>query len=170
MSVPSLPRPRIKHLLAGAAVTLCALAIYPWLAPPADPAVSARPRERPSSMLVVAPLPALATFSAVFERPLFSPLRRPPSAAGPPVAENGLPPRYQLVGVVRAGAVRRALIIEGANRRDVIEGGVLDGWTIAHIEQDRVLLSSPSGGRSVLKLRRAGEAPAELRKGAPPAP
>jgi hypothetical protein len=57
------------------------------------------------------------------------------------------------------------LIADGERRFEIAEGATLEGWTVARIEQDRVLLSS-SSGRAVLTLRRAAELGAE----APAAP
>jgi hypothetical protein len=160
----SLPvRLETNHLLAAAATFLAAIAFYPWLAPLAAPDASGRPGETPRAAAGIAPVPAFAAFSAALDRPLFSPSRRPAATANP--AGSGLAGRYRLLGLVSAGDARHALIADGERRFEIAEGATLEGWTVARIEQDRVLLSS-SSGRAVLTLRRAAELGAE----APAAP
>jgi general secretion pathway protein N len=155
MSLPLPARPRLNHVLAGAAVLLSAAAVYPWLAAQSIPAIATGAAEIPRTAAAITPLPPLASFPAVFERPLFSPSRRPPAIEKPPALGSGLGGRYQLLGLVSAGGTRRALIADGNRRVEIAEGAALDGWTVARIEQDRVVLSSPEG-QTVLKLRRAG--------------
>src|SRR5437879_2617100 len=106
--------PRLNQVLSGAAVLLIGLAIWPWVAPIAAPGRPA-PADADKATPAIAALPPLATFSGVFERPLFSPSRRPPAAAKAPVASSGVE-RYRLLGLVTAGETRRALLIDG-NRR-----------------------------------------------------
>jgi hypothetical protein len=140
---------------------LTGLAIWPWVAPLAAPGLVAEAGTPPPAP-AIADLPPLATFRAVFERPLFSPSRRPPAQA--PVPGTGGAARYRLLGVLTAGPTRRALLAEGKRRFEIAEGAALDGWTVARIEQDRVVLSSP-GGETELRLHRAGPNRTE-----PPAP
>ena len=150
-------------ILAGTAVLLAALAIYPWLAPLPAPPISAAASDRPAPAPAAAPLPPLATFSAVFERPLFAPSRRPAESDKPAIPEAGLG-RYQLLGVVDQGGARRALVADGGRAVEIAEGVALDGWTVTRIEQDRVLLSSPSG-QTILRLRRPSATPATEKAG-----
>jgi hypothetical protein len=152
--VPSL---RLNHLLGAAAGIGAVIAAWPWLAPPV-PAIrplAAAPASAQAPAL--AALPPLASFSAIVERPLFSPSRRPPpgagAAAGPLVASH-----YQLLGVVATGPKKRAFFADGARRIDIAEGGRLDGWTVKQIGTDSVLLSSPEG-EAVLKLKPAAAEP-----------
>jgi hypothetical protein len=149
------PRPRLNNALAGAAVLLTMLAIWPWVAPVAAPGRTAEATETLPPAPAIADLPSLATFRAVFERPIFSPSRRPPADGKAPVLGIGVAERYRLLGLVSAGEARRALLAEGTRRFEIAEGAALDGWTVARIEQDRVVLSSPSG-EAELRLLRAG--------------
>ena len=149
------PRPRLNHVLAGAGILLSMLAIWPWVAPLAAPGRAAAVADTPPPVPAIADLPPLATFRAVFERPLFSPSRRPPADGKAPVLGIGIAERYRLLGLLTAGQARRALLAEGTRRFEVAEGAALDGWTVARIEQDRVVLSSP-GGETELRLHRAG--------------
>jgi hypothetical protein len=155
MRVTLPPRPRPNHVLAGAAVLLSLLAIWPWVAPQAAPGRATAAADTPPPPPAIADLPPLATFRAVFERPLFSPSRRPPADEATPVLGIGIAERYRLLGLLTAGQARRALLAEGARRFEVAEGAALDGWTVTRIEQDRVVLSSP-GGETELRLHRAG--------------
>ena len=153
---PPLPlRPRLNHVLAGAAVLLTVLAIWPWVAPASAPGLSAEVSEAAPPAQAIADLPPLATFSAVFERPLFSPSRRPPPDEKVPALDGGVAARYRLLGLLTAGETRRALLAEGSRRFEIAEGAALDGWIVARIEQDRMVLSSPVG-ETVLKLHRVG--------------
>ena len=151
-----MPALRLNHLLGGAAAACAAIAAWPWLSPPV-------PATRPlTAASVSAPAPALAAlppltnFSAIVERPLFSPSRRPPpgaATAGPSVASH-----YRLLGVVATGAKRRAFLSDGTRHVDVAEGERLDDWTVKQIGTDSVLLSS-SEGEAVLKLKPAAAEP-----------
>ena len=149
------PRPSLDHVLAGAGVLLSVLAIWPWVAPLAAPGRATAAADTPPPDPAIADLPPLASFRAVFERPLFSPSRRPPADGKAPVLGIGIAERYRLLGLLTAGQARRALLAEGTRRFEVAEGAALDGWTVVRIEQDRVVLSSP-GGETELRLHRAG--------------
>jgi hypothetical protein len=148
------PRKRLNHVLAGAAVLLTVLAIWPWVAPVAAPRRAAEAADTPPPPPAIADLAPLAAFRAVFERPMFSPSRRPPADGKVPQLGIGIAERYRLLGLVSAGDARRALLAEGTRRFEIAEGAALDGWTVARIEQDRVVLSSPSG-ETELRLYRA---------------
>ena len=134
MRLPVSPRLQRNQIVAGAAVLLLALAIWPWLAPTAAPRRSAD-LDTPAPSAAIAALPPLATFAGVFERPLFSPSRRPPAEAKASALGPGIAERYRLIGLVAAGATRRALLAEGKRRFEIAEGSALDGWTIARIER-----------------------------------
>ena len=144
---------RLDHLL-GASAAVCALiAAWPWLFPPvpAPRSLAAPPANAPVPALTT--LPALSGFSAIVERPLFSPSRRPPPGAGATLAPSA-PSRYRLVGVVATGPKKRAFLADGARSIDVTEGDRLDAWTIKQIGTDSVRLSSGEGD-TVLKLKPA---------------
>jgi hypothetical protein len=153
-----LPALRVNHALGGAALLFGLLAAWPWLVPPSPPPHrAAAPATAPVATL--APLPPLAGFAAIVERPLFAPTRRPALAA--PVVSAGPPVegRYRLIGIVGTAAKRHAFIADGARRADLGEGDTFDGWTVKEIGADRVVLTSPAG-ETVLKLSRAAPEPA----------
>lgn len=158
MTALRLPVLRRNHALGGVAVLLTGLTVWPWLVSPtpaARPLAAAQPSAAARSL---APLPPLATFVAIVERPLFAPSRRPPpgiSAIGPSIES-----RYRLLGIVGSGPKKKAFLAEGAHRGEIAEGDTLDGWTVKEIAQDRVLLSSPAGDAS-LKLKPAASEPAK---------
>jgi hypothetical protein len=153
------PGKRLNFGLAGTAVLATGLAIWPWVAPVEASGRAADAADAASSAPAIADLPPLTTFRAVFERPLFAPSRRPPADRAP-VLGVGVAERYRLLGLVTAGEARRALLAEGARRFEIAEGAALDGWIVARIEQDRVVLSSP-GGDAELRLQRTGGNPAD---------
>ena len=148
--------PRLNHLLGGAAAVCAVIAVWPWLSTPvpATRPLTTAPASTPVPAL--ATLPPLANFSAIVERPLFSPSRRPPpgtnTAAAPLVASH-----YRLLGVVATGPKKRAFLADGARHLDVAEGERLDGWTVKQIGADSVSLSS-SEGEAILKLKPAAVA------------
>jgi general secretion pathway protein N len=139
--------------LSAVAALLLGLALWPWVAPVGAPV---RPADNPPvAPPTIAPLPPLTVFAALFERPLFSPSRRP-AAARAPVAAVGVE-RYRLLGIIGTAQTRRALLADGNRRVEIAEGETVDGATVVRIEQDRVVLSSP-GGEAVLRLRRGSAA------------
>jgi hypothetical protein len=149
-----LPTLRLNHVFGALAAVFAAVAIWPWLVPPIP---ASHPTVEPS---MVAPalspdnLPGLAAYAAIVERPLFVPSRRPP-----PAVTSSIEGRYRLLGIVGAGAKRRAFVADGARRIEIGEGDAIDGWTVKEIEQDRVLLTSPAGEAAALKLARAAPEP-----------
>lgn len=149
--------PRLNHALGATAVAATALAIWPWLVPPIPAARPLAPPPANAPATILAPLPPLASYGAIVDRPLFSPARRPP-----PGAEAGsgvsIESRYRLLGVVANGPRRTALIADGAQRREITVGDVIDGWTVKEIGPDRVDLSSPAG-EAALKLKPAAAEP-----------
>ena len=145
---------RGDQLLAGAAVLLAAVAVWPWLMSTPAPLAPEQPLKSPGEVPTLAPLAPFATFTASIERPLFSPSRRPLPDRSAAAAGQGPASRYRLVGLMAVGNSRRALLVEGNRRFETAEGAVLDGWAVVRIEQDRVVLSSHLGSEVVLTLRR----------------
>lgn len=86
-------------------------------------------------------LPPLSAYAAVTERPLFARNRRPlaPQAAAATVADAK---SFVLVGVTVSGKERMAVIRRGAppTIARLTEGQEIDGWTVRHIGDDRVVL------------------------------
>jgi hypothetical protein len=149
-------------LLVVTNLVVATLAVWPWLpghAPSSEPTAASDGRDAPR----LVSLPPFASFDATLDRPLFSPSRRPQaaSASGPGASIDS---RYRLQGLVIAGKTRHALVTPAAGgpALELAEGATLEGWTVKRIEQDRVVLVSPSG-EAVLKLQRAGPAPPAAR-------
>lgn len=160
MMPPLSPWLRVQAMLAGAMLLLLVLAAYPWLAPISVPEGLAGAAEARPPTPEIIPLSPLRAFSAVFERPLFSPTRRPSPTEPSSASAGNIVGHYQLLGIVSAGSDRRALVADGARRVEVVIGATLDGWTVARIEHDRLVLSL-AGDERVLRLRRASDLPAE---------
>ena len=153
MTALSLPSRRLDHVLGGAAALLIVLLVWPWLQSPS--AVRAEPpRELSAAAPELSPMPPLARFSVIGERPLFSSSRRPVPGDKAAPAGPGIEQRYRLLGILTTGESRRALLAEGKRRFALSEGTMLEGWRIAHIEHDRIVLSSPAG-EAVLQLQPA---------------
>ena len=154
MIAAKLPALQLNHVLGALSAVFAVLALWPWLVPPIP---ASRP---PVESSVAAPalssanLPGLAAYAAIVERPLFVPSRRPP-----PGATSSIEGRYRLLGIVGAGAKRRAFVADGTRHTEVGEGDAIDGWTVKEIDQDRVLLISPAGEAAALKLARAAPEP-----------
>lgn len=151
LQLPATAGDRIGIALA---LLLGGLAAYPWLAPvPAAVSVTRYATLRRAPAL--AAMPAFATFSAVFDRPLFSASRRPVAAAPAPDASSFVVAKYRLLGVVDTPGFRHALVSDGNRPREVREGEPLGGWIVTRIEHDGLVLSS-AAGRMRLPLQREG--------------
>ncbi|MDX6748716.1 hypothetical protein SH611_02735 [Geminicoccaceae bacterium 1502E] len=95
-------------------------------------------------------LPPLEAFTALVERPLFSPSRRPPPApatkAAPATAtaepEEIGEPDFQLVGTVTRKEQVFALVLpeDGGSVRWLGEGDELDGWIIVEVGQNHLVV------------------------------
>jgi hypothetical protein len=139
---------RTQLALAGAlavlAVGLASLVALEWSAPPPAlageaPASSGAAKTAESApALTLAPL---STFSAVTDRPLFSPDRRPAPAASETL---GAWSALVLAGIVVTPASREALIAHGNPAKIVHlqEGQSVDGWTVRSIAADRVVVAN----------------------------
>jgi hypothetical protein len=149
----ALPELGLNHLLGLAAAALVALAVWPWLISPA-PARSVAAAPDTAAAQSVPSLPPLARFAAISERPLFSPTRKPTPGEKAAPAGPGIDQRYRLLGLMDTGDSRRALLAEGKRRFVIAERATLEGWTVARIEHDRIVLSSPAG-EAVLILQPA---------------
>jgi hypothetical protein len=104
-----------------------------------------------------------ALIAEILERPLFSPSRQPAEAAPEqisetPTAQPKMPGRLE--GVSIRPEAREALFErEGANPIAVKEGQEIDGWTVASIRPDQVLLKSVAGEQIVRPATDAGIKP-----------
>ena len=138
-------------------VLFAAVAIWPWL--PLGRTASHPGPAAPAAERLAAPvLPPVASFSETVERPLFWPTRRR-LAAGSAAGATLLERRYRLLGVVEIGDARRAVLGDAGGRRTVelAEGGMLDGWTLEHIDVESATFDGPSG-TTTLALRGGGGA------------
>jgi general secretion pathway protein N len=139
---------RAQLALAGALTALAAglglLIALEWSAPipsPIEtraPTVGAKKAAEPAPVFSLAPL---ASFSAVTDRPLFSPDRRP----APEASETlGSWSALVLAGIVVAPASREVLIAHGNPTKiaHLQEGQSVDGWTVRTIEPDRVVVAN----------------------------
>lgn len=153
-----LPALGLNRALGATAIAFSVVAVWPWLFPPV-PAI--RPLAAPAASapaLTLAPLPPLATFAAIVERPLFSPSRRPPPGAAGLLGAS-IESRYRLIGIVVTGPKKKAFVAEGARHFEIAEGDTLDGWAVSEIGRDRVRLTSSAGEATLKLLPAAEEAP-----------
>jgi hypothetical protein len=96
-----------------------------------------------------------AAVAEILERPLFMPARQPVdvlSASNTGVISAGAPPqlRGRLAGMMVRPGARAALFTRAGQRPITVKvGGEIDGWKIAAIETDRVILSSDFGTQTV---------------------
>lgn len=141
-----LSRPQLA--LAGALTVLAAgfgsLVALEWRAPVAAPMDEIPPAAKSAKAADAAPaysLAPLAAFSAVTERPLFAPDRRP----APQASETlGSWSALVLAGIVVTPDAREVLIAHGTPAKLVHlqEGQSVDGWTVRAIEPDHVVVAN----------------------------
>ena len=107
-------------------------------APP--PAANATKAGAPAPVFSLAPL---SNFSAVTERPLFSPDRRPAPEAGETLGSWSA---LTLAGIVVTPEAREVLIAHGTPPKIVHlqEGQSVDGWIVRSIEPDRIVVANGS--------------------------
>lgn len=121
------------------------------------------------------PPPPLSRFTRITGRPLFTPGRRPREtgspAAGSPPGGGG---HYRVIGIVITDDETVALLKQAgspASARRVAQGDTIDGWRVATINADRVVLKR-AGATNVLKLSesrlRAGQPAARVGKARKP--
>jgi general secretion pathway protein N len=129
-------------LPAALASCLALLAAAELLAPPAPPPDAPPVRidfSAPQGSSLDAGLPGWT--ATILARPLFRPDRRPLAAAAAPTAPL---PRLTAIVVTQAGAI--AIFDGGGKPIAAAAGGEVDGYRIARIFPDRVVIDSPSGG------------------------
>jgi len=160
----SLPILRAGALLALAAV--CgglAFVVYTELAasdPPAAPSVGTTALPPAPAPAPVFTMPPPQSYAAVSERPLFSPSRRPPTAAATPAAASEIS-ALSLTGIIISGDERIALVASGepATVSRLKEGQTLGGWTVRSIQQDRVVLERDATQQELKLTEKARPAP-----------
>lgn len=137
---------RSQLALAGVLAVIVAglgmLVATEWNAPSspteAPPAASVSKAAAPAPVFSLAPL---ANFSAVTDRPLFAPDRRP----APEASETlGSWSALTLAGIVVTPASREVLITHGTPPKIVHlqEGQSVDGWVVRSIEPDRIVVAN----------------------------
>jgi hypothetical protein len=105
----------------------------------------------------VPPLDMETAVEAILERPLFSPSRQPPEVLTAAHIEETLetaPPQLhgRLAGVMIRPGTREALFARAGQRPIAVKvGGEIDGWKIAAIEPDRVILASNFGDTQTVR-------------------
>jgi len=111
-------------------------------------------------------MPPLQRFSAVIERPLFAPSRRPPLQASDD--SEGAWSSFALAGIIITPDSREALIRHGSPPAiaHVREGQDLEGWVVRSILPDRVVFA---GGGALHELRLMPKPSAPSSGNAPPA-
>jgi hypothetical protein len=104
----------------------------------AIPPVPATANAPAPSATVISPMPALATYSEVLSRPLFSANRRPSEEA--PAAM--VPMSMTLIAILISPRGPHALVRHGTPPQldRVVEGQTIDSWTTETIKSDRVVL------------------------------
>ena len=96
-----------------------------------------------------------AAVAEILARPLFSPARKPLqilSVSNAGEISGDTPPQLhgRLAGVMIRPGAREALFTRAGQRPIAVKvGGEIDGWKIAAIEPDRVILSSAFGSQTV---------------------
>ncbi len=128
----------------------------------------ARPQDASTTPSLASPrdtfsLPPRRSFSAIVERPLFAPTRRPVEAA----ADLGQLATFSLDGVMISPEGRLAIVIHGnpPTVARVREGQAIEGWSVTSVLPDRIVLSH-DGTEHELGLKDKSQAPA----GAPSRP
>lgn len=95
-------------------------------------------------------LPDFSAFSAISQRPLFRPDRRPPAAQVTPppetvmvpAASDSNPPDFIVVGVVTGPEGRAAATVrDGAETRRVYGGDSIQGWRVDAINRDGIVVT-----------------------------
>lgn len=144
---------KAKLALAALAMALAGHLAIELGRPPPEPPVPPPARLQPLPPPPTLDMPALDRFTEMVARPPFSPDRRPADGGGNGGGTAG-PPQARLVGVVLSGTTRLALIVNGGGPPRRLEvGQILDGWTIAAIEPDRVVLRRDRQDQALLLVK-----------------
>lgn len=138
----------LRSVLPAVACLGLGLLVHDELMNPPAPPAARGPQSEAATVEPLPPEPAvslapLEDFAAIVERPVFSRSRRPDAAPAQPAPEPvKRVPEFSLAGTIIAEHGRFALAVteyDGSPVR-VAEGRSIDGWTVARIESDRVLL------------------------------
>ena len=104
----------------------------------------------------------LELLSAIVDRPLFSPSRRPPAAPVSRTAEPtapASPPDLVVSGIVMDGTSARAVVRVGTEKKifHAHVGDNIDGWTVSQIEGRKLVLSLGDRFATYTLFPKAGE-------------
>lgn len=147
----------MRHSRPRATISLLLLLSVLIFGAPARTEEQGRAAEPLANPVAAQPLDQL---SAIVDRSLFSPSRRPPAAPQPVVqapAASALPsppPDVILLGVVMDGESARAIVRVGADKRLLRAqmGDEIDGWKVAQIDGRKVVLASQDGRFATYRL------------------
>jgi hypothetical protein len=125
------------------------------------------PQVKAPPPLVMAPVPAITTFDAIAERPLFNagrksdPVPPPPEAPKPAIVLGDLT-QYRLFGITSDRQTQRALVQKvGGPLLTLKPGDAFEGWTVDGISMSGVAISG--GDRkevlAIPKARNAAQSP-----------
>jgi hypothetical protein len=159
----------VNRVLLFMAVLLLAFIGWRWFNPLAEPRLEALPppgadggdiEKLLKSMDRVAGFPTLAAYSAISNRPLFFSKRRPPppyiadktGGKKPGPTRRTGKPRVQLSAIISIGNQTYALVQGGKKKgaRRVRLGDEIDGWTVAAIDKDKLVLRNGSETETLL--------------------
>jgi hypothetical protein len=142
----------VKSALVVLCVVCCALIARAWVAWPPE-SLAAQPGVLPDEMLSPARDGLLTTtdsqVATILGRPAFSPDRRQPAAVATAGTESGsgaspTPPR--LAGILMSPGNVEALFDGGGGRYlTARRGDVVDGWTVALIDGQHVVVIGAAG-------------------------
>ncbi|MBV8650405.1 MAG: hypothetical protein JO255_02990, partial [Alphaproteobacteria bacterium] len=146
---------RLGLMLAGL-MSCAALGLETALSIP-DAASSPEPPRHtlaPAAPVAAVPVDDTALVTEIAARPLFTPGRRPPAppqAAPPVVAEEVAKPEWnwRLAGLMIAPGRREALFLRQGEQRTVSEGQEIDGWILAAVRADGVMLLDGDGTKKL---------------------
>ena len=132
----------------------------PQLAAPADnaaPANAPRNREAGPAAAPKFALPPLQSYSAVTDRPLFAQTRRPP-----PQGSSDAPGAWSsfvLAGIIISPTSREVMIMHGQppSLVHLQEGQDVEGWTVASIQPDRIVLRGADGDHELKLLEKPAD-------------
>lgn len=147
---------RAWAILAGVCGLLAVAALAPWLRgilPAAPAARSPASAAADGGEAFNDPAP-LESYTEILRRPVFLAARRPAEAAKSAAAQPRLLGRYIVAGVVIAGARRIVLLrrAEGDRVSRIEQGAELDGWTLAEVSRQRLVLEK-AGQRQEFSLQ-----------------
>lgn len=139
----------LRIVLATFCVGLASLIVGEMVLSVSD--VAALPNDQPAGATKIAPLPALDVddlATAILDRPLFTPGRRPPAPPAPPAQAVKTAPQLnaRLAGMTVGPNEREALFArDGGTVVAIHEQQAIDGWTVTSIDAEKVVLHSDFG-------------------------